>query len=271
MHKAKIITVASGKGGVGKSIFCANFAYLLNQMGYKVAILDANFGLPSQDIIFNVTVDKTFTDLLKASADMAEVIIEIKEELYLIPIDSSDEICLYDGKYIVDRFLDETTLLDKIDYLIIDSAPSIDPKTQELFKISDHIIILSTNDPASITSSYTSLKIASKYCDSIGLVLNMTDKKEDATLIFNKIKNIILKHSDNNIEIAYLGYISPSNYISRSSLKRALFVKEYPNSLATYQLNETIYNFFIKLEHKVLNSKVKKSFSVIINHLIEKF
>ncbi len=271
MPKAKIITIASGKGGVGKSIFSANMGYLLNSMGYKVAILDANFGLSSQDIIFNVTVTKTLTDFLKATASLSEVVLELKDSLYLIPTDSGDEMSEFDSKFIVDRFFDEATFLEKIDYLIIDTAPSIDTKTQEFFKISDSIIVLSTDDPLSITDSYTTLKIASKYTNNLALVLNMVNKKQNAVLIYNKIKKIINKHLNSSVDIEFLGHISYSKTISNSSYYRQLFAKEHPNSLSFYQLSEIIYNFLIKLEHKVLEPKVRKSFTVFVSRLIEKF
>ena len=50
--KTKLITITSGKGGVGKSTFTANIAFLLAQKGLKVLVLDADIGLANMQVLF---------------------------------------------------------------------------------------------------------------------------------------------------------------------------------------------------------------------------
>jgi len=78
-HSTKIITITSGKGGVGKSTITANLALILSQMGYKVGIFDGDIGLANLDIIFNVRAKKTILDVLRGEALLSEVIIEINK------------------------------------------------------------------------------------------------------------------------------------------------------------------------------------------------
>ena len=53
-RKARIITVTSGKGGVGKTSFSINCGIALNNMGYRVLIIDADFGLANIDVMLGI-------------------------------------------------------------------------------------------------------------------------------------------------------------------------------------------------------------------------
>ena len=62
--KTKLVTITSGKGGVGKSTFTANMAFLLSRRGYKVAVLDADIGLANMQILFDMKPQSTFFEYI---------------------------------------------------------------------------------------------------------------------------------------------------------------------------------------------------------------
>ncbi len=61
----KIVTITSGKGGVGKSNITLNFALALQDKGYKVAVLDGDIGLSNIDILMGIVPKYTLLDLLE--------------------------------------------------------------------------------------------------------------------------------------------------------------------------------------------------------------
>ena len=83
--KTKLITVTSGKGGVGKSTFTANIAFLLSQRGYKVAVIDADIGLANMQVLFNMRPKYTRFDYIDGMKTLEEVTLKTSyDNLYLV-------------------------------------------------------------------------------------------------------------------------------------------------------------------------------------------
>ena len=78
--KTKLITITSGKGGVGKSTFTANIAFLLSRRGYKVAVLDADIGLANMQVLFNIKPQSTFFEYIEGVKTLDEVILKTTYE-----------------------------------------------------------------------------------------------------------------------------------------------------------------------------------------------
>ena len=269
--KTKIIAITSGKGGVGKSTVSANMANVLSKQGYRVAVFDADIGLANLDIIFNVKAKKNLLNVLKGECTLSEVVIEVKENLLLIPGESGDEIFDFQNQVILDRFMDEAAFLDSLDYLIIDTGAGIGRHIQLFLEEADEVIIITTPDPSAITDAYATIKVTSNINTHVNLILNNVSNDKEGNLIFNKIKNVADNNLDSKLKLTYLGSLTQDETISKSSKYRVLFTQEYPNSVSTYELNQIIQNLVYKLEHKVLNSQVRKSFAVFVRRLIEKF
>ncbi len=269
--KTKIIAITSGKGGVGKSTVSANMANILSKQGYRIAVFDADIGLANLDIIFNVKAKKNLLNVLKGECTLSEVVIEVKENLLLIPGESGDEIFDFNNQVILDRFMDEAAFLDSLDYLIIDTGAGIGRHIQLFLEEADEVIIITTPDPSAITDAYATIKVTSHINTHVNLILNNVANDKEGNLIFNKIKNVADNNLDSKLKLTYLGSLTQDETISKSSKYRVLFTQEYPNSVSTYELNEIIQNLVYKLEHKVLNSQVRKSFAVFVRRLIEKF
>jgi len=265
----KIIAITSGKGGVGKSTISANMAYMLSQMGYKVGLFDADIGLANLDIIFNVRAKKNLVDVLNGEAKIEDIIIKINDNLTLIPGDSGDEIFKFNDKKLIDQFVAEIEYFDDLDYLIIDTGAGISKTNQAFLAESDEVIVVTMPDPSAITDAYATIKVTSKYLNSVNLLLNFTKNSKEGELIYKKIKKV----ADTNIEkldLNYIGNLSRDNLVTKCSQNRLLFAKEYPSSLSFFELNEIIRNLVQKLEHKLLTSK-PRSFAVFVRRLMDRF
>ena len=267
----KILAITSGKGGVGKSTISANMANLLAKQGYKVAVFDADIGLANLDIIFNIKIKKNLLNVLKGECLLEDVVIKIKKNLFLIPGESGDEIFDFNNQVILDRFMDEAIFLDTLDYLIIDTGAGIGHNVQLFLEEADEVIVVTAPDPSAITDAYATIKVTSQINKNINLILNHVDHAKEGRLIFDKIKNVADNNLDSDLSLTYLGALSKDDTISKSSKFRLLFSEENPNSVSTFELNEIIQNLHLKLEHKVLRPKVRKSFAVFVRRLIEKF
>ncbi len=267
----KIITITSGKGGVGKSTFTANMAYLLSQMNYKVGVFDADLGLANLDIIFNVKVQKNLLHVLKGECSLEDIIIHINDNLLLIPAESGDEIFDYNTKEIIDRFAKEAAFLDTLDFLLIDTGAGIGKNVQMFLKQSDEIIVLTVPDPSAITDAYATIKVTNSFHPDINMALNMTRNEKEGELIFEKIQKVAQNNITNPPNLHYLGSVSQDPVITKSSKYRVLFCEEYPNNLCSYELSLITSNLLQKLEHKVLLPPQRKSFALFIRRILDHF
>ena len=265
----KIVAVSSGKGGVGKSTLTANMAYQLSEMGYKVGVFDADIGLANLDIIFNVKVKKTLLHVLKAECSLKDIIIEVKENLVLIPGESGDEIFAYNTHEILNRFAQDAAFLDQLDFLLIDTGAGIGKNVQIFLEEADEVIVITVPDPSAITDAYALIKVTNTFHPDINMVLNMTRNEKEGELIFDKIKKV----ADNNIEnpplLHYLGAMSQDPLITKSSKFRILFAQEYAGNLCAYEMSAITQNLLRKLERKVLLPPRKMSFALFIKRVLE--
>jgi len=267
----RFITVTSGKGGVGKSTISANLAFAISQYGYKVAIFDADIGLANLDIIFNVQPQKNILDVLNAKAKFEDILININNNLVLIPGDSGEEILNFKDEELIDRFLEGVENFRDFDFLIIDTGAGIGKSVRSFIKASTDTIIITVPDPSAIMDAYAMIKYSSKIKDKIFMILNEVKNQKEAITIFNKIKNVANKHLDKDIDIEFLGYIEHSSIILEASRNRELFIKNEPLAKPSLQLVKIVKKLTSNLTKDGKKIKTDSSLATFFKKLLSSF
>ncbi len=265
------VAVTSGKGGVGKSTFSANLASILASHGYKVGLFDADIGLANLDVILNVKIRKNILHVLKGECSLQDIIVPVAKNLVLIPGESGDEILKYNDGLIYERFINESAILDDLDFLIIDTGAGIDEKIQLFLEASDETIVVTVPDPAAITDAYAMIKVTSKVKDSLLMVLNMVKSQKEAEAIFEKIKKVALLNIGDKLQLSMLGKLLDDKIISRSIKQRTLFVNDAPSSQSANDMQHIAQALVYRLERKVLKNKLNQGLSGFFRRLVDQF
>lgn len=269
--KTKIIAVTSGKGGVGKSTISANLSNILSQNGYKVCVFDADIGLANLDVIFNVNAKYNLLNVLKGECSLKDIMVKISENLILIPGESGDEILKYSGSLLIDRFVEDASILDDLDYIIIDTGAGIGEPIQLFLNEADEVVVVTVPDPSAITDAYATIKVTSNFNPNIHLIVNMVTSEKEALLIYDKINKVAQKNIKNKFSLNFLGHLSNDKHVVKSIKQRKLFTIEYPNSLVSFEINSIVNKLIYKLEHKVLTTKTRRSFADFVRRLVDNF
>ena len=273
-NKAKnthFIAITSGKGGVGKSTISANLANVLSQNGYKVGLFDADIGLANLDVILNVKMGKNLLHVLKGECSLKDILIPINKNLILIPGESGDEILKFNNQFLFERFLDEASELDQLDFLIIDTGAGIGCSTQLFLEAADEVVVVTVPDPAAITDAYAVIKIVSRFKNSELLLLNMVKNEAEATRIYENVKRVANANIGPSLNLELIGYVASDKSVARSIKQRTLFTDDEAYGSASVQIKQIASNLLYRLERKVLKDEQSRSFGGFFKRLIEQF
>jgi flagellar biosynthesis protein FlhG len=269
--KTRFITITSGKGGVGKSTISSNLAYTLASAGVKVGIFDADIGLANLDVMFNVSVKKNILHLLKGEARLDEILIQVMENLVLIPGESGEEILNYSDTAIFEQFMKEAEALNDLDVLIIDTGAGISRNTQLFLKAADDVIIVTVPDPSAITDAYATVKVAARERNDMLMVINQVANEQEALSIFERIEKVARANIRADLDLRFLGKINADHKVSSSVKRRALFCQAYAASGPSSDIRAIARELVKKLERQVFVKPKESGLAGLLKRLKEQF
>ncbi len=248
--KSKIVTVTSGKGGVGKSTFTANIAYLLARRGFKVAIVDADIGLANMQVLFDIRPKLTLFDYVEGRSTINEVITQTSfDNISLIAGKSGYQYANLSNSLVLTRIVDELKNINLYDIILIDTGAGLNEYVQEFLSVSENVLALTTTDPSALTDVYALIKMLSLNKEKLLICFNHTKNYQIGETISNSLVNLAKKNRLNpNFMVKYIGNVSTSSNISTTSRLRKLFAHEFENDEITRQLHKVIDSLLIDLK-----------------------
>lgn len=234
-HLARVITVTSGKGGVGKTSVSVNLALQLSKLGNRVLILDADFGLANIEVMFGIRPKYTLADVIFHGKSLSEVITEGPENIGFLSGGSGIRGLSNMDRGQVVSFVKNLYELDQMaDIIIIDTGAGISDVVMEFVVASSEVLIVATPEPASITDAYALLKTLkrkggfSPENTTIRMIGNRVQKREEGVELFEKLSIVVKKFLD--IDIALLGLVPYDDKCQRAIMKQSPVSLEFPTA-----------------------------------------
>jgi flagellar biosynthesis protein FlhG len=227
--------VTSGKGGVGKTNVVANLSVSLSELGKKVVVLDADFGLANLDVLLGLTPRYHLGHVLFGNKTLTEIMIPGPKGIRIIPASSGlqrmSELTLAQRNHLVESF---TNLDVDTDYFIIDTAAGISRNVIHFLLSSQKVIVVSAPEPTAIVDAYAVIKIivAEEHDKPIQVLINSAEGMEDAHEVFCQINSVVKRFL--NREVDYLGHIERDSHVTQAVRSQMLVTHRFPNAPASY-------------------------------------
>ncbi|MDL2217226.1 MinD/ParA family protein [Christensenellaceae bacterium OttesenSCG-928-M15] len=242
--RATTITVASGKGGTGKTSFSVNFSIALAALGKKVMVVDADFGLSNVDVMLGAQPKYNLGHVLSGEVNMADAISLGHGGIFFIAGGSGLDSLLDMKKSELNTIYKQILSLDKdFDYVIFDGGAGINDAILRLINSTDESILVATPEPTSVMDAFVLLKsVAAKTRKPpVRIVMNRVDNQMEGLAMSRNLKNIVLKYLD--YEVNYLGSISQDKNFVRSVKEQVPLMIRYPGCRAAKDLESIAYTF----------------------------
>lgn len=255
---ARIITVTSGKGGVGKSSTAINIALQFRNRA-KSHYFDADFGLANIEVMFGIIPKYTLADLMFKGRDLKDIITEGPEGVMFVSGGSGiARLVNLDNEQIKRLVYKMAELEQMADVIVIDTGAGISKSVLEFVAASPEVILVTTPEPTSITDSYALLKALAmdegfdKNTTRINIVTNKVTSRSESINIYDKLSAVVKRFLF--IDLEYLGEVPQDSAITKAIMKQKPVSITYPNSASAKAFVEISENLDSG-EHKVPNQK----------------
>lgn len=267
---ARVVTITSGKGGVGKSNVAVNMAIWLRRMNKRVIIIDADLGLANVEVMFGAVPRYNLSDLIYRGKSTREIITQGPMEIGFISgglgIAGLNNLSKDQIVYLVHSLAE---LNDLADVIIIDTGAGISDSVLEFVLASPEILLISTPEPSSLTDAYSLLKalyrnpVFSKEKTHIQVIANKVTSIEEGESVFSKLNSVVTQFLKGDLD--FLGMIPQDMEVENAVRSQKIVSVERPNAAASKAFQVLTGNY-INHEHEAVTIH-KGIAQLIINFL----
>ncbi len=226
----KIVTIASGKGGVGKTSIAINLAIAFAKFGRDTIVMDADLGLANVNIVLGVIPKYNLYNVLKGQKTLKEIIVETPQGIKIIAGASGFYQLANLGKEQKENFVKSLEELETADIIVIDTGAGVSDNVLSFVAAADEVIIVTTPEPTSITDAYGIIKsIAARSPSSrLKLIVNRVNSVIEGKKVAERVINIANQFL--NMHVENLGFVYEDEIVRKAVLRQQPFFYTDPKS-----------------------------------------
>jgi flagellar biosynthesis protein FlhG len=239
----RVIAIASGKGGAGKTNLSVNVGIALAQMGRRVALLDADMGLANVDILLGIYPKFNLSHVLSGDKTLAEIMLDGPSGLRIIPgasgIQKMAELSVVEQAAVVRAF---SEIDQDLDVLIVDTAAGISASVVNFARACQEIIVVVCDEPTSLTDAYAFIKLLNRdySLSNFHVVANMVKTVQQGQALFQKLTKVTDHYLD--VTLRFVGTVPYDDNLRKAVQKQTPVVVAFPESKASIAMKEIAGN-----------------------------
>jgi flagellar biosynthesis protein FlhG len=231
----RVISVTSGKGGVGKSTVVVNLAVALANEGKRVLVIDADLGLGNIDVLLGLNPLHTLSDVFSGKMHLADIIVKGPGGISLAPAGSGGQRYTALSQEERLRLMDELDMLEEeFDIFIIDTESGISKNVTYFSVAAQEILLVVAPEPTSITDAYALIKLLSTYHDEghFKVLVNMARDNDEGLQIFKKLSHVVSRFLD--VSLDYAGCVVRDERLLDAVRRQQSVVDLYPRTASSH-------------------------------------
>ena len=227
----RVIAVASGKGGVGKTSVSVNLATALVNAGQRTLLLDTDLGLANVDVMLGLTPRHTLADVFADRCELRDTIIEAGNGLLVVPAASGKRHMteLLPSQHI--GLVHAFSQLDlDLDAMVVDNAAGIADGVLTFCQAAQDVIVVVCDEPASVTDAYALIKVLSRDrgVSRLQVLANQVQSPAEGRQLFEKLQRVSGRFLD--VTLNYLGAIPRDEWLRRAVQRQEAVVDAFPSA-----------------------------------------
>ena len=231
----RVLSVTSGKGGVGKTAVVANLAVLLARMDKRVLILDADLGLANIDVVFGLAPNYNLNHFFTGEQGLESILVDGPEGIKILPAGSGvQRFTRLDAQQRM-RLLEALDSMNSdFDFVLIDTEAGISENVTYFNTAAQEILVVTTPEPTAITDAYALMKLLSnQYHEKhFNLIVNFIKDEDEALDVYRKLTMVANRYLD--ISIDYIGSIPQDRLMVEAIRKQQTLVQLFPESRTSH-------------------------------------
>ena len=235
-----VISITSGKGGVGKTNMSANLACCLARSGKRVILLDADLGLANIDVVLGLTPEYNLFHLFHEGMSLDKILTDTPYGFKILPASSgaSEMISLSTGQKL--ELLESMDAMEnQIDYLLVDTGAGINDNVLYFNLAAQERLVVLTTEPTSLTDAYAVIKVMKQNhgVQHFKILVNMAQDKKSAMDVFKRLYNAC-DHFLDGVSLELAGFVPRDPAVRKAVIAQRPFCVESPNSPAAKAVEE---------------------------------
>ena len=232
--RAKVIAVASGKGGVGKSNIAVSLALALAEREKRVILVDGDIGLANADVLLSVEPQVHLGHVLSGEVSALDALTPAPGGVYLLAgcmgARHLSDLERTERDFLVRSFQELEAFAD---YVILDTAAGISRNVVQLASAADEVVVVTTPEPTAITDGYAVIKAITreKGFGRIRLCVNLVREAREASRVAERIGAVSRRFL--GVEVDALGHVVHDEAVLRAVRRKRPFLLEFPRCAAS--------------------------------------
>ena len=228
----KMLTIASGKGGAGKTSISLNLALALAGANYRVCLFDADLGLANVNILTALYPQNGLAQVMEGTHTLSDIMIRNYNGIDIIPgssgVEKLADLTSREAALLIRSFRE----LPEYDYFLIDTSAGISSQVLSFCRACQEMLLVVTPEPTSLTDAYSLLKVLSKKgaMPKIRVVVNQVRTAQEAKASYAKLKKTVYNFL--SAQVSPLGIVARDPNVSNAVVSQVPFLIKYPDTQA---------------------------------------